>query len=66
MANKIKNLNHGRETYAVYYGDEFVLKRPLPTFGEEVRRKWLEKQHRTKDAIDAIRAIANPVYNAFY
>lgn len=63
MANKIKNLNHGRETYAVYYGDEFVLKRPLPTFSEDVRKKWLEKQHRTKDAIDAIRAIANPVYN---
>lgn len=63
MADKIRNLNHGRETYAVYYGDEFVLKRPLPTFGDDARKKWLEKQHKTKDAIDTIRAVGNPVYN---
>lgn len=63
MAEKIKNLNHGRETYAVYYGDDFVLKRPLPTFGEEAKARWLAKQHKTKDAIDAIRAVGNPVYN---
>ena len=42
MADLIKNLkNHGRETYAVYYGDEFVLKRPLPTFNDAAKmRGW--------------------------
>lgn len=60
---KIKTLIHGRETYAVYYGDEFVLKRPLPTFGDDARDAWLAKQHRTKDAIDRIRAVGNPLYN---
>lgn len=63
MTNKIRNLNHGRETYAVYYGDDFVLKRPLPTFGPEAKEAWLTKQHKTKNTIDSISAIANPVYN---
>lgn len=61
---KIRKLqNHGRETYAVYYGDSFVLKRPLPNFGEEAQDKWLEKQHRTKQVIDEIHAVGNPIYN---
>lgn len=60
---KIKTLNHGRETYAVYYGDEFVLKRPLPTFDATACDAWLAKQHKTKDAIDRIRAVDNPLYN---
>lgn len=60
---KIKTLNHGRETYAVYYGDEFVLKRPLPTFDATACDAWLAKQHKTKDAIDRIRAVGNPLYN---
>ena len=60
----IKNLpNHGRETYAVYYGDRFVLKRPLPTLGEQARTAWLQKQHRTQDKINEIRAVGNPLYN---
>ena len=64
MADLIKNLkNHGRETYAVYYGDEFVLKRPLPTFNDVAKSIWLAKQHKTKSIIDDIRAIDNPVYN---
>ena len=62
--NNIKNLkNHGRETYAVYYGDEFVLKRPLPTFNDSSKQAWLNKQHKTKQIIDDIRAIKNPLYN---
>ncbi len=64
MADKIKNLkNHGRETYAVYYGDDFVLKRPLPTFNDKAKDLWLAKQHKTKSFIDAIRTINNPLYN---
>lgn len=64
MTSIIKNLkNHGRETYAVYYGDEFVLKRPLPTFDEETKNKWLAKQHHTKSIIDEIREVKNPLYN---
>ncbi len=57
-------LIHGRETYAVYYGDDYVNKRPLPTMGDDARAKWLAKQHRTKDVIDAIhaRSLENPVY----
>ena len=55
--------NHGRETYAVYYGDGFVLKRPLPGFGDDKKRAWLEKQHKTKDVIDSIRKVGNPTYN---
>lgn len=62
--DKIRKLqNHGRETYAVYYGDCFVLKRPLPNFGEEARNRWLAKQHRTKQIIDEIHAVGNPIYN---
>ncbi len=62
--NDIRKLkHHGRETYAVYYGDGFVLKRPLPNMSESECAKWLQKQHQTKDAIDAIRAVGNPVYN---
>ncbi len=61
--NKLENLIHGRETYTVYYGDDFVLKRPLPTFSAARRDQWLLKQHKTKDAIDTIRAVGNPVYN---
>lgn len=62
--NDIRKLkHHGRETYAVYYGDGFVLKRPLPNMSDEECAKWLQKQHKTKDAIDAIRAVGNPVYN---
>ncbi|MBQ0013524.1 MAG: aminoglycoside phosphotransferase family protein [Proteobacteria bacterium] len=60
---KIKNLNHGRETYAVYYGDRYVLKRPLPNMGYEAKSKWLEKQHKTQAAINMIRDVQNPVYN---
>ena len=63
MTHNIKNLNHGRETYAVYYGDKFVLKRPLPTLNADKRTAWLAKQHQTKDKIDEIRAVGNPVYN---
>ena len=59
----IRKLNHGRETYAVYYGDGYVLKRPLPTSTDEQKQKWLEKQHKTKECIDAIRAINHKVYN---
>ncbi len=49
-------LGHGRETYAVFYGDD-VQKRPLQTFGEDKRRQWLKKQHRTKSIIDEIRGV---------
>ena len=64
MPENISNLvHHGRETYAVYYGDKFVLKRPLPNSTAEKRDAWLAKQHKTKDAIDAIRAKKNPLYN---
>ncbi len=59
---KARFLKHGRETYVEDYGN-FVLKRPLPTLGEEARISWLAKQHRTKDITDAIRAIGNPTYN---
>ena len=55
--------HHGRETYAVYYGDDFVLKRPLPNMSDAEVAKWLKKQHKTKDAIDSISSIGNPVYN---
>ncbi len=60
---KIRTLNHGRETYAVYYGDEYVLKRPLPNMGDDAQKTWLVKQHKTKEAIDLIRQVANPTYN---
>ena len=55
--------HHGRETYGVYYGDRFIMKRPLPNMGEEARKKWLEKQHRTYQVIQDISAVGNPVYN---
>jgi len=58
----IEGLPHGRESYVSYYG-EYVLKRPLPTLGGPARLKWLDKQHRTKEAIDSIRAVGNPIYN---
>jgi len=62
--NDISKLQyHGRETYAVHYGADFVLKRPLPNMSDTECAKWLNKQHKTKDAIDAIRAVGNPVYN---
>lgn len=63
MIPKTNHLIHGRETYAVYYGQDFVLKRPLPTFSDAARSAWLVKQHKTKDAIDAIRQVGNPSYN---
>ncbi len=58
----IGKLPHGRESYVSYYGD-YVLKRPLPWLGDDARNAWLAKQHRTKDAIDSIRAVNNPIYN---
>lgn len=58
----IRILPHGRESFISYYG-EYVLKRPLPTLVDKAREKWLAKQHRTKDAIDSIRAVGNPIYN---
>lgn len=61
--DKLKNLNHGRETYGVYYGDDFILKRPLPTSGPEKKAEWLKKQHRTQNNINEIRSVHNPVYN---
>ena len=62
--NDIRKLkHHGQETYAVYYGDGFVLKRPLPNMSDAECANWLQKQHKTKEAIDAIRAVNNPVYN---
>ena len=54
---------HGRETYIVDFGDGLVMKRPLPEFSQQQKDKWLAKQHRTKDVIDGIKAVGNPVYN---
>ena len=51
---------HGRETFVAYFGDAYVMKRPLP--GRD-RDAWLAKQHRTKEFIDEISAVNNPVYN---
>lgn len=62
MAENIDKLPHGRESYVSYYG-EYVLKRPLPGRGNDKLKQWLEKQHRTKANIDAIRAVGNPVYH---
>lgn len=56
-------LIHGRETYAVYYGDKFVMKRPLPTTSLSKCDEWLAKQHNAMSAIYAIRAVENPAYN---
>ena len=64
MSDVINNLKyHGYETYAVHYGDDFVIKRPLPNKSDHERQKWLEKQHKTQKIIYDIRAIGNPVYN---
>lgn len=56
------NLPHGHETYVSYYG-EYVLKRPLPKLGDAARKNWLQKQHRTKEIVDSIRAVGNPIYH---
>ncbi|MBR4892278.1 MAG: phosphotransferase [Alphaproteobacteria bacterium] len=63
MTNSTKNLIHGRETYIADFGQDFVMKRPLPTFGPDKCEAWLRKQHRTKLAIDEIYNIGNPRYN---
>lgn len=63
MSNTLENLIHGRETYIADFGPGFVMKRPLPTLGDNARNQWLKKQHRTKEIIDAIHAVGNPRYN---
>lgn len=63
MTKTTEHLVHGRETYMVDFGDAFVMKRPLPTFGPDARNAWLAKQHRTKSIIEEISAIKNPRYN---
>ncbi len=63
MADVLKNLIHGRETYIADFGADFVMKRPLPTLGDDARQKWLAKQHRTKEIIDEIYNVGNPRYN---
>ncbi|MBQ2017062.1 MAG: phosphotransferase, partial [Alphaproteobacteria bacterium] len=63
MTDKLKNLIHGRETYIADFGTDFVMKRPLPTLGDDARKKWLAKQHRTKEIIDGIYNVGNPRYN---
>ena len=59
MKTEIKE-PHGRETFVAYFGDQFVMKRPLPGRDKDA---WLAKQHKTKEIIDEISAINNPVYN---
>lgn len=54
---------HGRETYIADFGESLVMKRPLPEFTQVQKDKWLQKQHRTKEIIDDIKAVNNPVYN---
>lgn len=63
MTEQLKNLRHGRESHCVDFGDELIMLRPLPTLGDAAREEWLEKQHRTKNTIDEIRAVNNPRYN---
>ncbi len=63
MADKLNNLIHGRETYIADFGADFVMKRPLPTLGDDARNEWLAKQHRTKEIIDEIYNVGNPRYN---
>lgn len=63
MPTDTENLIHGRETYIADFGAEFVMKRPLPTFGPDACKSWLAKQHRTKQAIDEIHAVGNPRYS---
>ena len=59
MSMEIKE-PHGRETCVAYFGDLYVMKRPLPGRDKDA---WLKKQHKTKDIIDEIGALNNPVYN---
>ncbi|MBQ6011716.1 MAG: phosphotransferase [Alphaproteobacteria bacterium] len=59
MSMEIKE-PHGRETCVAYFGDLYVMKRPLPGRNKDA---WLKKQHRTKEIIDEIGALNNPVYN---
>ena len=63
MTKTKNNLIHGRETYIADFGDDFVMKRPLPTFGDAARDEWLAKQHRTKEIIDEIYNVGNPRYH---
>lgn len=63
MSNKLQNLIHGRETYIADFGPDFVMKRPLPTFGPDACDDWLKKQQRTKEIIDEINSVGNPRYN---
>ena len=63
MTTETKNLIHGRETYIADFGQEFIMKRPLPNFGPDACQTWLGKQHRTKQTIDEIYAVGNPRYN---
>lgn len=63
MSEELNNLIHGRETYIADFGPGFVMKRPLPTSGDEARQTWLEKQHKTKETMDRIHDIGNPRYN---
>lgn len=62
MTQNIEGLPHGRESYVSYYGD-YVLKRPLPQLGDDARDKWLIKQQKTKENIDEILSVGNPVYH---
>ena len=62
MRTEIKE-PHGRETYIADFGEMLVMTRPLPEFSQQQKDKWLAKQHRTKEIIDEIRAVNNPVYN---
>lgn len=57
------NAPHGRETYIADFGDGLVMKRPLPEFTQIEKDRWLVKQHRTKEVVDAIKSVQNPVYN---
>ena len=59
MKTEIKE-PHGRETFVAYFGDMYVMKRPLPGRDKDA---WLAKQHKTKKFIDEISAVNNPVYN---
>lgn len=59
MKTEIKE-PHGRETFVAYFGDMYVMKRPLPGRDKDA---WLAKQHKTKEFIDEISAVNNPVYN---
>lgn len=59
----IKKLIHGKESYVVWY-DDYVVKRPLPSFGEPKKMEWLARQERAKKKIDEIVSTKKPgVYN---